>query len=364
MDEWIVEFVKLNEHAEYNSDYDSDNEVDPKITIKTPTNSSSEYYLNKPIFMSLIGRPNVGKSTLLNSLMKENRAIVSDIPGTTRDSIQVEWSIKGRKVILVDTAGIKRSTKIRSDLDNKLKGNVSKVISKSQVVCLLIDSLDAFTSQDMRIIREITDQGKPLIILASKWDLVDFKYRTRAEKWMKKQINTYTGEVVNPKLIFISGKTGYNTLHILDSVITLYNNWNRRANTGLLNKWLTDIKKIQLMPQEDGRHLGIRFITQIKIRPPTFYIYVNSSSLITPNFARFIQHSLGVEFGYDGIPVRVAWKDNKKLAAAGKLKLGTKSRGVMRKINVYQKKALNPTYKRRVSGARFLYKKDRTRDII
>jgi GTPase len=165
-----------------------------KYTSSKQAQISSENMMKKkPIQLSVVGRPNVGKSTLINGLLKENRVIANDLAGTTRDSVTISWTYGGRRVTLVDTAGIKPGTRVKTEVDAMVGEQVQRAIDYSHVVICLIDSMEAFTSQDMMVIKKVVDEGRALVIAANKWDLVEDKYKKKAVKWMEKQLEKGLG---------------------------------------------------------------------------------------------------------------------------------------------------------------------------
>ena len=193
--QWEKDFDRSNPNPEDNSDFDSDNDINPldsinqhgEYTSKQQQISSENKMKAKPIQLSILGKPNIGKSTLVNSLLKEHRVVANDMPGTTRDSISVQWAYEGRRVVLVDTAGIKPGSGLpKTEVDMKVNEQVDDVINYSNVVCVMIDSLSAFTAVDMQIIDKVLQEGRGLVVVANKWDLIDDKYKKKAVQWMEK----------------------------------------------------------------------------------------------------------------------------------------------------------------------------------
>ena len=189
------EFDRLNPDPEYNSDFDSDNEIIPLDTITKIGYSSSisgisseNLMKKKPIQLSVIGRPNVGKSTIVNSFLRENRVIANDMPGTTRDAITIQWVHRGRRVNLVDTAGIKIKQKNKDRIEEMVDRNVKGILNYSHVVLVLIDAMESFTHQDMAIMSKVIEEGRALVVAANKWDIVADKYKRKAVLWMHKQL--------------------------------------------------------------------------------------------------------------------------------------------------------------------------------
>ncbi|CAD8201773.1 unnamed protein product [Paramecium pentaurelia] len=310
---WEKEFDLANPNPEDNSDLDDENIANP-IYTKSPIQekqgvSKENLQLRNPIMLSIMGRQNVGKSSLVNTLLGEDRVIADPTPGTTRDPISTYWVYKGQKIQLVDTAGIEPKPKIQTDLDLQIIAKTRSTLRFSNVVVLLIDSLGAFREVDLELAQEIVKQGRGLIIAVNKWDMVDNDYKAKIVKYLKGQLEKNLGEVPNCKLITISAEKKINIDLLMDQVIQVYDKWNTRVSTGLLNDWLNKFKKIQSLPSEDGDKLKIRFIAQIKVRPPTFALFINQGSLFKNSYLKFLRKKLSEEFDISGVPIRLVLRD-------------------------------------------------------
>ena len=266
--EWEKEFDKRNIAPEYNSDYDSDSEINPVQRLFMPDTpverrrvTSENPMKRRKIQLSMVGRPNVGKSTLINSLLQENRVIASDIPGTTRDAISIEWEYKNRRIILVDTAGIKPKVKLTTAIETKVQEDVQRAIDRSNVIALVVDSRNGLLSQDMDIIRKVFDEGKAIILIAKKWDLIPEKMKVRMKQKIEgMQLYHGSDSLKSTIVVYTSGLTGYNVKGIMNATLKAYNKWNIRVSTGLLNKWLEELKRVHKMPSEGKKHLKMRYI--------------------------------------------------------------------------------------------------------
>ncbi|CAD8125524.1 unnamed protein product [Paramecium sonneborni] len=310
---WEKEFDLANPNPEDNSDLDDENIANPLYT-KSPIQekqgvSKENLQLRNPIMLSIMGRQNVGKSSLVNTLLGEDRVIADPTPGTTRDPISTYWVYKGQKIQLVDTAGIEPKPKIQTDLDLQILAKTRSTLRFSNVVVLLIDSLGAFREVDLELAQEIVKQGRGLIIAVNKWDIVDNDFKAKIVKYLKGQLERNLGEVPNCKLITISAEKKINIDQLMDQVIQVYDKWNTRISTGLLNDWLNKFKKIQSLPSEDGDKLKIRFIAQIKVRPPTFALFINQGSLFKTSYLKFLRKKLSEEFDISGVPIRLVLRD-------------------------------------------------------
>eukprot|EP00826_Nyctotherus_ovalis_P036724 TRINITY_DN3281_c0_g2_i2.p1 TRINITY_DN3281_c0_g2~~TRINITY_DN3281_c0_g2_i2.p1 ORF type:complete len:587 (-),score=170.81 TRINITY_DN3281_c0_g2_i2:83-1843(-) len=361
--EWEKEFDKRNVPAEYNSDYDSDSEVNPVQRLYIPETPGARRKVvsenpmkRRKIQLSIVGKMNVGKSTLINSLLQEHRVIAADIPGTTRDAVSIEWEYKGRRITLVDTAGIKPPVKRQTPLEVKVQEDVEKAIDFSHVIALVIDAQNCLRPQDMDIIRRIFDEGKALVLVANKWDLVPEKMKARIKQRIESiQLSHGSDSLKSTIVVYTSGLTGYNVKGIMNAVLKAYNKWNTRVSTSLLNKWLEELKRVHKMPTEGKRTLRPRYMMQIASRPPTFYFFVNNGRLCPENFERFIANSLTREYRLRGVPIRILIRDR-----AGEVKSNSSTASiatikVRERIRNYRAMLRNPTRRRRVVGSKKLY---------
>ncbi len=178
-------------------------------------------------------------------MLRENRVVASDIPGTTRDAVHVQWQWQGRRVILVDTAGIKPGAGVPKDrIELAVNELVEKTVDHSHVVAVLIDCMEAFTAIDMKIIQRVLEEGRALVIVANKWDLIEDRYKRKATKWMDKQLEKGLGQAKAIPITYVSAKTGLRVDKIMDETLRVYEKWNTRVSTGLLNKWLYEFNKV------------------------------------------------------------------------------------------------------------------------
>lgn len=367
--QWEKDFDRANKDPEYNSDFDSDNDVNPIDTVEQlnaslqkpvgKISSEGNPMLRKPVQLSVIGKPNVGKSTFVNSLLREHRVVANDMAGTTRDCIQVQWSWNGRRILLVDTAGIKPGTGQPKDrLEVLVNEQVSDSLNYSHVVCVMIDCMQAFTSVDMQIIDRVLEEGRALVIVANRWDLVEDKYKKKAVQWMEKQLERGLGQAKGIPIAFVSAKTGTRVDTVMQEVMRVYEKWNTRVSTGLLNKWIYEFSKVQRMPQENGKRLKLKYLMQIRTRPPAFFVFCNRKALVTDNFEQYLRHCISKEFGFIGVPIRILLRDARSQYSAKKMSSASASvRKVLERIHQYQQKKANPTARRRTFGNRQLYQK-------
>lgn len=305
--EWERTYDKINNPQ--NSDYDSDSEVliedqiiDPEAYKINPEVAKT----SKPLQLSIIGRPNVGKSTMINCILGEDRVITDKEAGTTRDSVYIDYVYNGRKFRLVDTAGLYKHS--RGTIAKMIYDDVQKAIKFSNVVILLFDASEGIMPMELDLARQAIDEGRVLLTVGNKWDKVSKEDRP---KLSKHYANLFYRKVTlkGLNLVLTSATSKYNIRKMLDEVLELYVKWNTRVSTGLLNRWLNSFKKVQNMPTEAGELLKIKYITQIKSRPPTFYMFVNDRSLMKENYMKNFKSSLTQEFKLGGVPVRIIMRD-------------------------------------------------------
>ena len=188
---------------------------------------------------------------------------------------------------------------------------VEKSINFSHIVCVMIDCMNAFTTGDMKIINKCLEEGRGIVIVANKWDLMDDKYKKKAVQWMEKQLERGLGQAKGIPMAFVSAKTGTRMDNIMQEVMRVYEKWNTRVSTGLLNKWIYAFNKVQRMPSVDGRKLKLKYLMQIRTRPPTFFVFCNRKNLMSDNFEQYLRNCISQEFGFIGVPIRILLRDSR-----------------------------------------------------
>lgn len=177
------------------------------------------------------------------------------------------------------------------------------------MIIVLIDSLGALREMDLDLLQEVSTEGRAVILAVNKWDMVEQEYKPRILKYLRRQLDRSLGEIPECVMIPISAEKQVNIDMLMDNVLKLYDRWNTRISTGLLNEWLEKFKKIQSLPSEEGEKLKIRFIAQVKVRPPTFAVFINQGSLFKSNYLKFLRRKLSEEFDIEGVPVRIVMRD-------------------------------------------------------
>ncbi|MDE0051294.1 MAG: ribosome biogenesis GTPase Der [Rhodospirillales bacterium] len=259
--------------------------------------------------LAIVGRPNVGKSTLLNRLVGEARVITGAEPGLTRDSIAVRWSYEGRSVELVDTAGLRRRARTVATLDRLSSRDAERALGQAAVVLAVFDATDPAGRQDMTIAARVAEEGRALVILLNKWDLV--RDRAAARAAVEDRLEVALAQVKGVPLVTCSALTGAGAERIMPAVLAAFDTWNRRVPTAALNRWLEGAVDRHPPPLAAGRRLKLRYITQVKARPPTFALFASKPSALPESYRRYLVNGIGAEFGLAGVPIRLMLRAGK-----------------------------------------------------
>lgn len=260
--------------------------------------------------IAVIGRPNVGKSSLVNNLLGEERVIVSDIPGTTRDAIDTPFTYEGREYILIDTAGIRRKKKILEVTENYSVIRSFRAVDRADIVLMVIDATEGVTDQDKRIVGYAHEEGKGLILIMNKWDLItkDEKTINKYEKELREEL-AFVGYAPTQ---FISAKTGQRVNKIMDLVEFVAEQTSRRILTSTLNTMLREWVHLNPPPSDKGKRLKILYATQKSVQPPTFIFFVNEPELMHFSYHRYLENQIRKNFGFEGSPIRLIMRKRKE----------------------------------------------------
>ena len=254
--------------------------------------------------LAILGRPNAGKSTLVNRLLGEERQITGPEPGLTRDAIGVAWKFQEQAVRLIDTAGLRKQARITEKLDKLSAGDAMRAMEYAQVVVLLLDARTPLERQDLAIARRTLDEGRALIVAANKWDLVD--ERNGAMGILRDRLETSLSQARGVPVITLSALTGQGVDKLMPVVTKIYERWQVRVSTGALNRWLGDMTESHPPPLgKHGRRIRLRYMTQAKSRPPTFIIFSNLADDLPKSYARYLQNGLREHFDLPGVPLRI-----------------------------------------------------------
>jgi GTP-binding protein len=284
----------FGEESEQNSDED--------VLLQDTRDFSAQ-----PLKVGIVGRPNVGKSTLLNTFLKEDRALTGEIAGLTRDPITGTFETAGLVFEITDTAGLRRRKHMKDFVDRKVESCTQETIKYSEVVVVVVDSTAGLDRQDLAIARSIIDEGRALILALNKWDHIRNKQQTLTyyKEVVKKSLSQAEGVVLMP----ISALKNQGLDKLIDELLTTYQIWNHRIGTGPLNQWLRDKVESFPPPLASGRRLKVRYMTQSNTRPPTFAVFVNKP--LPKSYINYLTRGLRQDFGLWGVPIRIMMRQGK-----------------------------------------------------
>lgn len=277
-----------------------------EIVKHFPENDEEEAEDDK-IRVAIVGKPNVGKSSLINKLLGENRLIVSDIAGTTRDAVDTEVTYYGKNYIFIDTAGLRRKNKIKEELEHYMIIRTVSAVERADVVVLMIDAVDGITEQDAKIAGIAHERGKGMIVAVNKWDAIE-----KDDKSVKKftdNIRQTLSFMPYAEIMFISALTGQRLTKLYETIDAVYENNALRVSTGVLNEILSEAVVLQQPPQDKGKMLRLYYITQVSVKPPTFVIFVNDKKLMHFSYARYLENKIRESFGFRGTPIRFIFRE-------------------------------------------------------
>ena len=260
--------------------------------------------------VAIVGKPNVGKSSIINKLLGENRVIVSDIAGTTRDAIDTEIVHDGREYVFIDTAGLRRKSKIKEELERYSIIRTVTAVERADVVLMVIDAVEGVTEQDAKIAGIAHERGKGVIIVVNKWDAIEKNDKTMRE---------YEGKVRNvlsympyAEIMYISAKTGQRIHKLFEMIDMVIENQSLRIATGVLNEIMTEAVAMQQPPSDKGKRLKLYYITQVSVKPPTFVIFVNDKELMHFSYTRYLENKIREAFGFRGTSLKFFIRERKE----------------------------------------------------
>jgi len=265
---------------------------------------------NDSIKLAIVGRPNVGKSTLVNSILGEDRVLTGPEAGITRDSIAVEHIHRGKKIRIVDTAGMRKKSRIADTLEKESVSSSTRAIRLAQVVVIMVDANAILDKQDLLIAQHVLNEGRALVLAVNKWDSV--KNKEIALTRIKDKLDLSLSQIKGVPVVTMSALKGYNVSKLLDAVVKVFNTWHSRITTGELNRWLEIMVANHLPPlTANKREQKIRYITQTKSNPPTFALFVSKPKDLPDSYVRYLQNGLSETFGLKGVPIRIMVRTSK-----------------------------------------------------
>ena len=260
--------------------------------------------------IAIVGKPNVGKSSIINKLTGESRVIVSNIAGTTRDAIDTDVKWNGREYVFIDTAGLRRKSKVKEEIEKYSIIRTVTAVERADVVVIVIDAIEGVTEQDAKIAGIAHENGKGVIIAVNKWDAIEKNDKTVYEYSNKvRQILSF---MPYAEIMFISALTGQRLYKLFDMIDFVIENHSMRVETGVLNEIMAEAVAMQQPPSDKGKRLKLFYITQVAVKPPTFVIFVNDKELMHFSYTRYIENKIREAFGFKGTPLRFIIRERKE----------------------------------------------------
>lgn len=260
--------------------------------------------------VAIIGKPNVGKSSIINKLLGEQRVIVSDIAGTTRDAIDTDVVYNGKEYVFIDTAGLRRKSKIKEELERYSIIRAVSAVERADVVLMVIDAAEGVTEQDAKIAGIAHERGKGIIIVVNKWDAIEKNDKTMRE--YENEVRRVLSFMPYAQIMYVSAKTGQRLVKLYETIDMVIENQSMRVATGVLNEIMTEAVAMQQPPSDKGKRLKLYYITQVSVKPPTFVIFVNDKELMHFSYTRYLENKIREAFGFRGTSLKFFIRERKE----------------------------------------------------
>ncbi|MFN7054334.1 ribosome biogenesis GTPase Der [Hyphomonas sp.] len=264
---------------------------------------------DRPIKLAIVGRPNAGKSTLINQLLQSERLLTGPEAGITRDSIAIDWEWDGRKIRLVDTAGLRRKAKVQERLERMSTAETIRSLKYADIIALVMDAHEAMEKQDLQIADLALREGRGIVLVISKWDTV--QDTDGAAKHIREMANKLMPNAGGAPVVFLSGLTGRNVERLMPAVVKVYKDWTARAKTGDLNRWLRHTVEHHPPPSVQGKRIKPRYMAQMKARPPTFVLIASRGDQMPEGYKRYLVNGIREAFDMHGVPIRLFVRQGK-----------------------------------------------------
>lgn len=297
----------IGEDRAYPEDDEAVTDIDVRAEVAAEDEDyEPEYDETKPLRVAIVGRPNAGKSTLINRFLGEDRLLTGPEAGITRDSISVEWDWKGRTIKMFDTAGMRRKAKVQEKLEKLSVADGLRAIRFAETVVIVFDSTIPFEKQDLQIVDLVLREGRAAVLAFNKWDLIDDPQAALAE--LREKTERLLPQARGIRAVPVSGQTGRGLDKLMQAVIETDRTWNRRISTAKLNRWLDAQQTQHPPPAVSGRRLKLKYMTQVKARPPGFMISCTRPDALPDSYIRFLTNGLRNDFNLPGVPIRIHFR--------------------------------------------------------
>ena len=274
-----------------------------------PETSGEEEEDDRPR-VAIVGKPNVGKSSIVNKLLGKNRVIVSNIAGTTRDAIDTAIKFNGKEYVFIDTAGLRRKNKIKEEIERYSIIRTVTAVERADVVLVVIDATEGVTEQDAKIAGIAHERGKGIIIVVNKWDAIEKNDKTMYE--YEKDIRNVLSFIPYAEIMYVSAETGQRLPKLYEMIDVVMENQTLRVATGVLNEIMTEAVAMQQPPSDKGKRLKLYYITQVSVKPPTFVIFVNDKELMHFSYLRYLENKIREAFGFRGTSLKFFVRERKE----------------------------------------------------